>query len=228
MGAEHHAVSIGHTRDDLREEVADLIGCRVANGIRQIDRRGSDDDDRLDDPAEKIDVGASRIFGGELHVVRIGSRQLDAVDRRLEALLARHVQLVLEMKIGGREEGVNPAARGARNRVAGAFDVGSSTARQTGDDRAAHFGRDPAHRLRIIVRRNRKTRLYDVDTERVELPRHLDLLVDPQREPRRLLAVTQRRVKDRQPVNRHRSSLPLYLCFGWNDSQDYNHYNMIT
>ena len=39
-----------------------------------------------------------------------------------------------------------------------------------------------------------------------ELPRQLQLLVDPHREARRLFAVAQRRVEDGEPVGRHESS----------------------
>jgi hypothetical protein len=50
--------------------------------------------------------------------------------------------------------------------------------------------------------------LDDVDAERVQLLRQADLLVDPHRETRRLLAVAQRRVEHRQAVVSHGASMP--------------------
>ncbi len=48
-----------------------------------------------------------------------------------------------------------------------------------------------------------KPGLDDVDAEGVELPGQADLLVDPHRESRRLLAVAQGRVEHRQAVAFH-------------------------
>ena len=48
------------------------------------------------------------------HVVGVLPREAHGVDRRLEALLARHAQLGLQVQIGGRDERVDaPRARPA-------------------------------------------------------------------------------------------------------------------
>ena len=59
---------------------------------------------------------------------------------------------------------------------------------------------DRPHRLGVRLRRDREAGLDDVDAERRELARQLQLLVDPHRKAGRLLAVAQGGVEDRQPV----------------------------
>ena len=49
--------------------------------------------------------------------------ELDGVDRRLEAFLARDAQLALEVQIGGRQEGVDARPLGRLERARRLFDV---------------------------------------------------------------------------------------------------------
>ena len=69
-------------------------------------------------------------------------------------------------------------------------------ARQAGDDRAADLLRNAADRLGVGRRGDREARLDDVHAEQIELTGQQQLLGHPEREPGRLLAVTQRRVED--------------------------------
>jgi hypothetical protein len=80
------------------------------------------------------------------------------------------------------------------------------TARQGGDDRPLYLFRYNANRLGVRFRGDRKTRFDQVDTERRQLPRQLELLVDPHGEAGRLFAVTQGRIEDGEPIGRHKSS----------------------
>ena len=65
-----------------------------------------------------------------------------------------------------------------------------------GDDRAAHRLGDRLDGLEVAVTRDREAGLDDVDPEAGELLGDLELLADVERDARRLLAVSQRRVED--------------------------------
>ena len=123
MGAENHAIRVRHAADDVAEELADFVGNRVADRVRQIDGRGAGVDHRLDDAAQEIAVAPRRVFRRELDVRRVRPRLLHGRDGRLEAGLARHAQFVGEMKIGGGDERVNPCPSGRLEGFARAVDV---------------------------------------------------------------------------------------------------------
>ena len=223
MRAERRLRGVRDPRQNGREERADLVRDGKADGIRQIDGGAPGGDDRLDNPAQKLHVAARRVLGRKLHVVGMPGL-LDRVDGGLEAGFLRHPQLALEMQVGGGDEGVDAAARRRRQRPTRAVDVGRMTARERGNDGTLDVGRDETHRLGVGLRGDRKPGLDDVDAERRQLMRHLQLLVDAQREAWGLLAVTQRRVEDRQTVGgRHGSRTvtfvtlapaccPIYTC----------------
>src|SRR5262245_48000345 len=69
-------------------------------------------------------------------------------------------------------------------------------AREAGDHRATNLGGDTAHRLGIGWRGNRESGFDDVHAKQIELAGQEQLLRHPEREPRRLLAVTQRRIEN--------------------------------
>ena len=118
------------------------------------------------------------------------------VGGRFEALLARHAQLGLQVQVGGGDEGVDAPLRGRLDGPRRALQVGAMAPGQARDHRPADLGGNRPHGLGIGGRRNREAGLDDVHAKRVQLPGQLQLLRRVQREPRRLLAVSQRRVED--------------------------------
>ena len=111
------------------------------------------------------------------------------------------------MQVRRRDERVNAAPGGRCQRLAGAVDVCRSTARQRRDNRVLDGPRHLADGLGIRVGRDREPGLDDVDAKRFELTGQAHLLVHPQREARRLLAVAQRRVEDDQAIGHRTASL---------------------
>ena len=118
----------------------------------------------------------------------------------------RDVQLLFQVEVGGRDEGVNAAARGRLERLAGPLDVVPAAAGQGGRDRAGHFGGNHTHGLGVGFGGNRKARFDDIHAQSVQLPGQLELLGHAQREARRLLAVAQRGVEDDDTVSSHEAS----------------------
>ena len=187
--------AFGTRRADLLEELADVLGRRVADRVGQVDRRRAMLDGGLDDAAQEVAVAARRILRRELHIVGVAAREADAVHDLLETGLARDAQLALEVEVRGGEEGVNAAAFRGLERPGGFVDVGLAAAGERGDDRPPDFRRDLPGRFRVGRRGDREAGLDDVHAQRIERARHAQLRRHVHREARRLLAVAQRGVE---------------------------------
>ena len=77
------------------------------------------------------------------------------------------------------------------------------TAGEAGNDGPAYLLGDAAHRLGVGRGGDRKPGFDDVHPERVQLARELELLLDPKREARRLLAVTQSGIENPDSICSH-------------------------
>ena len=93
-------------------------------------------------------------------------------------------------------------ARPARlcERLTGGVDVLAHRARERGDRRAVQHPGDRLDALEVTGGCAREACLDDVDAEPLELLRDRRLLAGLQRDARRLLAVAQRRIEDRDPA----------------------------
>ena len=205
--AEDYLLAAADRRDDRLEVVADLVGRRVADGVRQVDRRGARGNDGFDHRRQVRHVAAGRVLGRELHVVGELAGLGDGLDGGLEALLARDAQLALEVQVGCRDEGVDAPLAGGGDGLAGAFDVGGGTSGEGSNRRSLHLLRDPPHRLGIVHRRDREPGLDDVHAERFEPTRQRQLLGDAQREAGRLFAIAKGRVED-EDIGSHADRSP--------------------
>ena len=67
--AEDRALRVRHAREDLREELADLVRRAVAHRVRQVDRGRARLDHLLDHLTEELEVAARRVLRRELHIV---------------------------------------------------------------------------------------------------------------------------------------------------------------
>ena len=90
MGAEDDFVAVGNAAADGSEELANLVGRGVPDGIGQVDRRGPGLDHGLDDPAQELEIAARGVLGRELDVRRMLPGETDGVDRGFQALVPRH------------------------------------------------------------------------------------------------------------------------------------------
>ncbi len=118
-----------------------------------------------------------------------------------EALLARHVELHLEVQVRRRQENVHPRFCRGLERFRRGSNVFFARARQCRDRHGAHFFRHRSHRFEVAARRNRESCFDDVHVEHGKLLRHADFLRRVHREPRRLLAIAERCVKDAYDVH---------------------------
>ena len=99
-------------------------------------------------------------------------------------VLARRLELALDVDVARGDEGVDARALGVLDRVPGGVDVLHARARQAADDRALDLAGDRLDRLEVAGRGDREAGLDDVDAEARELVRDLDLLLRVQRDAR--------------------------------------------
>ncbi len=125
----------------------------------------------------------------------------------VDDLRPAHLELVLEVEIGGGDEGVDPGLGRRLDGFPDLVDVAWMGAGQTGDRRTvlgSDLGGDLAHGFEIVGTGRRKAGLDDIDAETGELTGDLELLGAGEAGARRLLTVAQSRVEDRDPVVRMR------------------------
>src|SRR5690606_39365183 len=96
---------------------------RITHGVGDIDGTRAGVDCLLDDATEKIDLGASTILTGKLHISTEGTRALDGAHRLLDDLIRVKAQLVLHMDRVGGVEGVYATGIGIEPRTGRTIDL---------------------------------------------------------------------------------------------------------
>ncbi len=145
---------------------------------------------------QEVHVGASGIHGRELHVGTQRDAEGDHLLGQLHHLGAAHAHLVLQVDVGGRDEGVYAGALGVLDGVPALADVVLGAAGQTADDGALDLAGDGLHGGEIAGAAGRETGLDDIDTQADELVGDLQLLGSVHAAAGRLLAVAQGGVEE--------------------------------
>ena len=154
-----------------------LVGHRVADGVRDVDRGRALVDRGLQHLGGELDVGAGGVHRAELDVLDQRAGVRDGGARLAQHVLARGLQLVLDVDVGRGDERVHARALGVAHRLGRALDVGRVGACQAGDDRAVHLPRDRLYGLEVTRRGDRESSLDHVHAEPRELLGDLQLLV---------------------------------------------------
>ena len=142
---QHDVVQRRHQLVEARQPGAVLVRHRVADGVGDVDRARALLDRRGDDLGGELDLRARRVHRRELDVLDELARVRDGGARLPEHVLARRLQLVDDVDVGGRDERVDARPRGVADGVGGRVDVGELGAREPGDHRALDLrGRSPA------------------------------------------------------------------------------------
>ena len=186
-------------RDQLVEaaEVAGVLLRRgIADRVGDVDyRRALFDRDRADLGGE-IDVGPGRVHRRELDVLAVGLGQRHRRPRLSLDVVAGALQLVLDVDVGGGDEGMDAGPARVADRSPGGVDVGLVSAGEAADHRALDPAGDLLNRLEVPGRGDREAGLDHVDPKAAELLCDLDLLGGVEGDSRRLLAVPQGGVED--------------------------------
>ena len=196
MDGEHGLVGVGHPLADGAENRPVLVGGGKADGVRQVDRRRSGPDRRLDAAAQVLGLGAGRVHRGPFHVLDQVAGLGDGRSDDLQHVLLRLAHLVSEMDRGRRDEGVNARPARPAHRLSGPGDVGADGTGEAGNGSVLDPLGNQRDRLEIAVRGNGKSGLDDVDAHRVQEIGDLDLFLEGHRRAGALLAVAQGGVED--------------------------------
>ena len=216
VDGQHDVAQRGDQLVEAAEEARVLVGHRVADGVGDVDRRRALVDRDLDHLGGELDVGAGGVHRRELDVVDQRARVRDGGARGALDVLARGLQLVLDVDVARRDERVDPRPLGLAYGVGGAVDVARMSAREAGDHGAVDLAGDRPDGLEVTGRGGREAGLDHVHAQARELVRDLELLAGVQRDARRLLAVAQGGVEDDDSVV-HGAPLVGFSCsfFSW-------------
>lgn len=100
-----------------------LLGHVVSDRVGNVEGRGTGFDDGAEDLAQKVLIRASCVLGRELDIVDKGLCKGDGGDGAGDTLVAGDLELVLEVDVGGGEEGVDAAVGGVGDGVKAALDI---------------------------------------------------------------------------------------------------------
>src|SRR6204780_5216661 len=196
MRAQHYLRMARQCAARGSENLAIFLGRGVADGVREVDDIRASFGGGSNDFDQEVAIGAAGGFRGKLHVFAVLAAVKNNSKDIVEGFGARYAQLVLQMQIGSGEKNVQARLGGRFERAERSIHVILTGASQGGDAATSNFGGDGAHGIEVTRRSNGKASFEDVDTQRFQLARQLQLFRAMHGESRRLLAVTQRRVEN--------------------------------
>ena len=116
-------------------------------------------------------------------------------------MLAGHAQFVLQVNVRRSQKNVNARTLRLPQGFPGPLNVRAASARQAGNDGTAYDFGDRLHRLEVTLRGDREPGLDHVYTQAIKLVREPQFLLLVHAATRRLLAVPQRGVENRDPCS---------------------------
>jgi hypothetical protein len=186
-------------REHARDQFAELSRLGIAHRVGHVERGRPGGYGCGEHLVEKIRIGAAGVLGAEFDVGAALASIGDHLEGLGENLLAGHAQLVLEVNVRGRDEGMNARMGCGRNRVPRGVDVARIGPAQTRNHRAVfstHLAGHPLDRLEVAGRSRWKTRFDDIHAQTGELMGDFDLGFGVEGGSGRLLAVAQGGVED--------------------------------
>jgi hypothetical protein len=146
---EDHVFELRDEAIQLPEVLRVLVRHRVADRVRNVDRGRTFLNGDLAHLGCEFHVGARRVHRGELDVVAVLLRLGDGGARLPLDVVARRLELVLDVNIRGGDEGVDPGTLRVLDRAPGSVDVLRVRTRQAADHRTLDLLGDRLHRLRV-------------------------------------------------------------------------------
>jgi hypothetical protein len=206
----HHVLQLRDVLVQVGQQLAELLRHGEADRVGDVHRRGARGDHRADHFGQELRLGARGVLGAELHVLAELFGIGHAFDRLADDLVLRLLQLEFAVDRARREEHVDPRAVARRlQRLGALLDVALHAARQPRDAALLDFRGDFLHRLEVARRRRREARLDDVHVQLLQLPRHLQLLVQAHARAGALLPVAQRRVENNHVIRFFHIQVPV-------------------
>ncbi len=138
-------IDVRHVLLDGAQRLRELVGDRVADGVRDVYGRGAGVDHFCQHAVDVLRLGASGVHRRELHVLAVALRARHHFPRHLQDSLLVLLQLVHDVDVRGREEDVDARARGVLDGLPAGVDVVGDGPRQAGDHRLADLPGDRRH-----------------------------------------------------------------------------------
>src|SRR5215218_1565794 len=207
VNREHLIAEVRHPLLELLQKGGELHWCRVAHRVGYVYNIRPSLDGRRDYLGEVADVGPRRIHRRELDLRAQRPGEMNCLSGSFEDLRLVRAHLVLDVQVGGAHEGVDTRPGAPLHGFPRPLDVYLVDAREPGDARSLHLGSDAAHRLEVALGRDGETRLDHVYPQPGELVSYFYLLLYGERDPRRLLAVSECGVEDLYVA--HKTVFPL-------------------
>ena len=195
MHRDHRLVDVRHTVLDHADEIRELLGIGVADGVRDVDGGGASGDRAFDTTTKEIMLGPRAVLTGPLDVIDMVSRARHAVNHRLMHLIGRHLQLDAHMQRAGGDERVDALSLGRLQGLRRTIDIWELRAGQRADHAVLDPFCDLVDRLEVTLGSDRETRFDDVDAHLLQEFGDLDFLGHGHGGARRLLAVAKGRVE---------------------------------
>ena len=189
-----------HVLVEILDLLAVLIGGAETGRVGDVAHGGAGLGHGLDHAGQILVVGASGVFGVELHVLHILLGVLHGSHGPLDDLLGGRVELVADVALAGADAGVDALVLGILQRLGGHVDVFLHGARQGAYRGPRHGLRDLHHAVEVARTRDGEAGFYHIHAEGFQLTGHLNLFYGVQLATGDLFAITQCGVKNEQSV----------------------------
>lgn len=217
VGADDGPIDVGDVFLEVGDDLAEVVGGGVADGIGDVDGGGPGVDGFLDDFAEEVEFGACGVFWGEFDIgggdVAAGGHFVagvaDHLDRASDDLLLGHFELEFPMNRAGRQEHVNPNVLRIAQCIPGAVNIFLTTTGQTayGCPITISLG-NFVNGVEVPRRGDGEPGFEDVDPQFDQRPGDFEFFLCVHTAAGRLLTVAEGCVENRDGVGRHPRGLP--------------------
>ena len=185
-----------HLVEQISNQCAELLGQGITHRVRNVDRRRSRGDHRFDHIAEVIPVRPRGIHRGKLDVGRVAPGMSDGGPGLFQSLISRLFQLILQVNVRRGHEGMNARVGRLLDGLPGAVDIVRICPGKTRNLATPDLPGDLLDGKEIPLRGNGKSGLDDIHTQFFQLSCDAEFFLQVHAAPRRLLAVSERRVED--------------------------------
>ncbi len=200
-------VRVGHTLDQLADQLGILVRDVIAYGIGNIDGAGTGVNRCLNDTAKEVQLAAASIFTGKLDIVTQAAGLFHRTYRLLHHLVRLHTQLVFHMDRAGGDKGMDTTGVGPGQRLAGTLDIGIQRTGKAADGTVLDGVGNGLDRIEVTRAGNGKTGLDHINLHALQCLGNTQFFILGHGCAGALLTVTQGGIKnDDAVVATHRNS----------------------